>query len=78
MNFKALRRRHYAGRTTTQLTHAGRSRRQLPSVRPVTGADQLVGRWTLAADGRLVLAWGRRASASARHVHISSTAGMNA
>jgi hypothetical protein len=58
MNIKALRRRHDAARISTQLTHAGRSRRQLPSVRPVTGADQLVGRWTLAADGRVILAWG--------------------
>ena len=57
MNFNALRRPNHAGRTTTQLTHAGRSRRQLPNVRPVTGADQLAGRWTVAADGRLVLMW---------------------
>ena len=37
MKVKALRRPNPAGRTTTQLTHAGRSRRQLPNVRPVTG-----------------------------------------
>jgi hypothetical protein len=57
MNMKALRRPHHVGRTTSQLTHVRRSRRQLASVHPATGAGRLAGRWTVAADGRLVLAW---------------------
>lgn len=57
MNIKALRRPNHVGRTTSQLTDVRRSRRQLPSVGPVTGRDRLAGRWTVATDGRLVLAW---------------------
>jgi hypothetical protein len=63
MNLKALRRPNDLGRPTSQLTRVRRGGHQLPSVRPVTAADRLAGRWTLAAEGRLVLAWSFERSA---------------
>jgi hypothetical protein len=57
MNLKALRRPNDVGRPTSQLTRVRRGGHELPSVRPVTTADRLAGRWTLAPEGRLVLVW---------------------
>jgi hypothetical protein len=64
MNIKALRRPNH-GRSTSQLTRVRRGGRGPPSVRPVTTADRLAGRWTVGADGRLVQVWSLERSARA-------------
>jgi hypothetical protein len=57
MNLKALRRPHQRGWTTTRVTQQQRPRRQIAAVRPLPGAPRLTASWTVAGDGRLVLAW---------------------
>ena len=62
MNIKALRRPNH-GRSTSQLTRVRRGGHRLPSVRPATTADRLAGRWSLAPDGCLLLAWSLKRAA---------------
>ena len=55
MTFKALRRPHELGRTTTTVTtHVGR---RLASFHPAPSAARLVGRWTVTNEGRLEFTW---------------------
>jgi hypothetical protein len=54
MSFKALRRPHEFGRSTTQVMHSGRG---LARARSETGSARPVGRWAVAGDGRLRLSW---------------------
>ena len=58
MNYKAPRRPHERGRAT-QLKLTARSRREPARARALPGPARLIGRWTVAADGRLVLEWAR-------------------
>ena len=62
MNLQALRRPSHLGRTS-QLTRVRGGRHELPSGHPVPTTGRLVGRWTLAPDGCLVLMWSRERSA---------------
>jgi len=55
MNLKALRRPHEHGRNT-QLHVTARSRCQPAQARAVQDARP-IGRWSVAANGRLELAW---------------------
>lgn len=58
MNLKALRRPHDVGRTTSsRVTNGVRARRRATRAHLAPGAARLVGRWTVAADGRLERTW---------------------
>lgn len=59
MYIKALRRGPHAGLAVTQLATARRSGHRLVDGRAATSGDRLVGRWTVNADGRLVVTWAR-------------------
>ena len=76
MNHKAPRRPHGRGRAT-QLNVTARSRREPARARVLPGAPRLIGRWTVAADGRLVLEWAREPERSAPRL-INRKRGSNA
>lgn len=57
MTFKAPRRRHDAGRAITPVSYRPRSVHAPADDPSIPASDKLMGRWTVAEDGRLVLTW---------------------
>lgn len=69
MNLKALRRPHDAGRTKSSgVTTWVRAQRRSARAHLAPGAARLVGRWTVAADGRLEQMWAFEPERPAHHL----------